>query len=89
MAPRAVSTEQWQLACSEIQQRGAALLQSQQWTDCEFLVGSGRVPIGAHKLLLAMASPVFEAMFYGGLAEKRRAIPIPDIEPGTFKLLLE
>ena len=41
-----------------------------------------------HKLLLAMASPVFEAMFFGGLAETRREIKIPDVQPEAFSALL-
>ena len=35
-----------------------------------------------------MASPVFEAMFYGGLAETRREIKIPDVQPEAFSALL-
>uniref|UniRef100_A0A336LFN0 CSON010474 protein n=1 Tax=Culicoides sonorensis TaxID=179676 RepID=A0A336LFN0_CULSO len=36
-----------------------------------------------------MASPVFEAMFFGGLAEKNDPIPILDVQPDAFKALLE
>lgn len=44
---------------------------------------------GAHKLFLAMSSPVFEAMFFGGMAEKSDPIPILDVQPEAFKALLE
>jgi hypothetical protein len=44
---------------------------------------------GAHKLFLAMSSPVFEAMFFGGMAEKGDPIPILDVQPEAFKALLE
>lgn len=36
-----------------------------------------------------MSSPVFEAMFYGGMAEKNDPIPIKDVQPEAFKALLE
>lgn len=42
-----------------------------------------------HKVFLAMSSPVFEAMFYGGMAEKSDPIPIKDVQPEAFKALLE
>ena len=44
----------------------------------------------AHKLLLAMASPVFEAMFYGEMADKEdKPIEILDVQPEAFKALLK
>ncbi|CAG2063163.1 unnamed protein product, partial [Timema podura] len=36
-----------------------------------------------------MSSPVFEAMFYGGMAEKNDPISILDVQPDAFKALLE
>ena len=42
--------------------------------------------IPAHKFLLAISSPVFHAMFYGELAEKKESIDIPDC---NHKSLLE
>ena len=41
-----------------------------------------------HKVFLAMASPVFEAMFYGGLAETQREIKILDVQPEAFSAML-
>lgn len=81
----------WQLGCVEGKQRGAYLLQSGQWSDCTFLVGGEphQVVVPSHKLILAMASPVFEAMFYGGMAERNDPIPILDVQPEAFKALLE
>ncbi|XP_026325114.1 uncharacterized protein LOC113234075 isoform X2 [Hyposmocoma kahamanoa] len=81
----------WQLGCMEMKQRGAHLLQSGQWSDCTFLVGTEphQVVVSGHKLILAMASPVFEAMFYGGMAERNDPIPILDVQPEAFKALLE
>jgi speckle-type POZ protein len=42
----------------------------------------------AHKLILASCSPVFEAMFFGPLAEKQ-CISISDVEPHVFRSLLQ
>ena len=36
-----------------------------------------------------MTSPVFEAMFYGAMAEKNDPIPIRDVQPEAFKALME
>ena len=42
--------------------------------------------ISAHKLVLSISSPVFEAMFYGELAETSDSIELPDCE---YESLLE
>ena len=42
--------------------------------------------IPAHKFVLSIGSPVFEAMFYGELAETRDSIELPDCE---YESLLE
>ena len=42
--------------------------------------------IPAHKFVLSIGSPVFEAMFYGGLAETTDSIELPDCE---YESLLE
>ena len=42
--------------------------------------------IPAHKFVLSISSPVFEAMFYGELAETRHTIKLPDCE---YESLLE
>ncbi|XP_072936766.1 uncharacterized protein [Epargyreus clarus] len=87
----AAAPSDWQLECTELKQRGAHLLQSGQWSDCTFLVGTEphQMIIAGHKLILAMASPVFEAMFYGGMAERNDPIPILDVQIDAFKALLE
>ena len=48
--------------------------------------GSENMKIPAHKFLLAISSPVFYAMFYGELAEKKDSIDISDCD---HKSLLE
>ncbi|KAI1295615.1 BTB/POZ domain-containing protein 1 [Halotydeus destructor] len=44
--------------------------------------------IGAHKMILALGSSVFKAMFYGPLAEQD-SVAISDVSPATFKKMLE
>ncbi|XP_058442808.1 uncharacterized protein LOC131425173 [Malaya genurostris] len=81
----------WQISRHDIKSRGQYLLETGKWADCHFLVGQepNHQMLAGHKLILAMASPVFEAMFYGGLAEKNDPIPILDLDPSAFKSLLE
>lgn len=45
--------------------------------------------IPAHKYVLATGSSVFYAMFYGGLAENKAEINVPDVEPSAFLTLLK
>lgn len=54
--------------------------------------------VKAHKIFLAMGSPVFETMFYGGMAQANAsrsvsrgsdAIEVLDLQPSAFKDLLE
>ena len=41
-------------------------------------------------MILAMASPVFEAMFFGGLqAQNDEPIKILDVQPDAFKVMLQ
>ncbi len=49
---------------------------------------SPRMRIPAHKYVLATASSVFFAMFYGPLAERKDEIEIPDVEPSAFIIML-
>eukprot|EP00090_Calanus_glacialis_P026303 TRINITY_DN4132_c0_g1_i1.p1 TRINITY_DN4132_c0_g1~~TRINITY_DN4132_c0_g1_i1.p1 ORF type:complete len:917 (-),score=292.39 TRINITY_DN4132_c0_g1_i1:102-2852(-) len=55
-------------------------------TDVTFKFNNGD-RIHAHKLILTLFSPVFEAEFYGSLNQDGE-IPITDIEPEIFKMLL-
>lgn len=84
--------QDWQTSKQCLKQRGEYLLASGKWADCEFTLGlenQDKVSISCHRLILAMASPVFEAMFYGEMAEKDgQPIPILDIRPDAFQSLL-
>lgn len=81
----------WQVTKQKVSQRGKHILETGQWSDCKFIVGqdSQQQILEGHKLFLAMSSPVFEAMFFGGMAEKNDPIPIRDVQPEAFKALLE
>ena len=52
---------------------------------CSTTIESKQV-IPAHKFILAIGSPVFEAMFYGELAETKETIELPDCD---YESLLE
>ena len=71
--------------------RGRHLLETGLWSDCDFIVGHfpNMKIFHCHKIFLAMASPVFEAMFFGNLAETRREIKILDVQPEAFASMLE
>lgn len=81
----------WQTTKQRLAERGQYLLESGLWSDCNFIVGpeSQQQTLKGHKLFLAMSSPVFEAMFFGGMAEKNDPILIKDVQPEAFKALLE
>ncbi|KAI5651452.1 BTB/POZ domain-containing protein [Phthorimaea operculella] len=96
MAPRNEDpSEDWQVKFAEIRLRSAYLFRSRQWTDCSFKfeTDGGAEEAGdtleAHKLILAMASPVFAAMFYGEVGEKESPVQISDIDMLTFSRLLQ
>lgn len=73
------------LSRSSLYDRVKKLLISYEWSDCCFAV-SGK-DFKAHKLILCISSPVFEAMFYGPLSSSD-CVVVPDIEPDIFQQLL-
>ena len=56
----------------------SALFNSNDMSDITFIVKGRRFP--AHKFILAPASPVFYAMFYGPSSTNKKTIEIPDCE---------
>ncbi|KAJ1690560.1 hypothetical protein LUZ63_014715 [Rhynchospora breviuscula] len=63
------------------------LLESKGRVDVNFEVGGK--PFGAHKLILAARSPVFEAQLFGSLSDKGTgSIVVDEIEPCVFRALL-
>lgn len=71
----------WQNTLSSVKDRNHYAFENSKFSDVEFSVdgreeATGTIP--AHKYMLAINSPVFEAMFYGPLAETTRVINISD-----------
>ena len=68
------------------------MLNNDLFSDVKFVVrqsdgeSESKQVIPAHKFVLSIGSPVFEAMFYGELAETRDSIELPDRE---YESLLE
>ncbi|XP_034833913.2 BTB/POZ domain-containing protein 6-B isoform X2 [Maniola hyperantus] len=81
----------WQATKPTVRERNAAMFNNQLMADITFIVGGpGHTQvIPAHKYVLATGSSVFYAMFYGGLAECKQEIEVPDVEPSAFLILLK
>lgn len=62
---------------------------TKKFHDISFIFPIVSNDIHANKVILAQASPVFEAMFFGDLAETRNPFPFVDVEPEIFKLVLQ
>ena len=75
----------WQTAITSIKERCKFMFNNELFSDVKFIVrgqsGEGQRQqdvIPAHKFVLAVSSPVFEAMFYGQMAEVKDTIDLPD-----------
>eukprot|EP00095_Tigriopus_kingsejongensis_P000900 maker-scaffold186_size273091-snap-gene-0.16 protein:Tk00900 transcript:maker-scaffold186_size273091-snap-gene-0.16-mRNA-1 annotation:"btb poz domain-containing protein 6-a" len=81
----------WQTIKPKLSDRGRHLLDTGIWSDCQFVVGipPNTTTFRCHKMFLAMASPVFEAMFFGGLFNNEDVISILDVQPEAFSIMLE
>ncbi|XP_018319762.1 BTB/POZ domain-containing protein 6 isoform X3 [Agrilus planipennis] len=90
-APTGTQDPNWQATKATIRERNAAMFNNELMADVKFIVGSpGSIQtIPAHKYVLATGSSVFYAMFYGGLAECKEKIEVPDVEPTAFLTLLK
>ena len=92
MSVGAVKKDFWQsTAKSTIQERCKSIFNQDLLSDVKFVVrdskgGSESKNIPAHKFVLAISSPVFNAMFYGELAETKDSVEISDCE---YESLLE
>ena len=59
--------------------------------DVTFLLSDG-TELKAHKLILASASPYFEALFYGPLAnnnEPVQKVEVKDVEGDVFRIIIQ
>ncbi|KAI8128383.1 BTB/POZ and MATH domain-containing protein 3 [Lucilia cuprina] len=76
-------SSQQQMALSR---RYEQLLTTEKYCDCVFVVGEA-AKVKCHKLILATASPVFEAMFYGPISEAESFVEILDMSEEIFQLI--
>ena len=74
-----------------IREKIKVMFNNHRCSDVKFLVResvddvSGRKQVlPAHRFVLAIGSPVFEAMFYGDLAETKDTIELPDCDYGSL-----
>jgi BTB/POZ domain-containing protein 3/6 len=91
--PEQTSDPNWQAFKNSVRERNAAMFNNELMSDVLFIVGQkgssfSQQRIPAHKYVLATGSSVFYAMFFGGLAEEKNEIEIPDVEPSAFLTLL-
>ena len=76
----------WQTARPTIRERAKFMLNNDRLSDVKFVAANSigesesKQVIPAHKFMLAIGSPVFEAMFYGELAETKDTIELPDCD---------
>ncbi|XP_045184616.2 BTB/POZ domain-containing protein 2-like [Mercenaria mercenaria] len=62
---------------------------SERLSDIRFTFSDDKqVVFPAHKFVLSMRSAVFEAMFYGSLAEKGDTVLIEDVDPEAMEVIL-
>lgn len=96
----ATSTKGSSTACSNVQaekrtirERTALMINNPLMSDVKFAISHdtnstskdhGSELIYAHKFLLSLGSPVFQAMFYGNMADPRQEIPLSDCHPRSF-----
>jgi len=85
--------ENWQTTRPTIRERSKFMFNNDLHSDVKFVVqkadrgeSESKQVIPAHKFVLSISSPVFEAMFYGELAETTDSIELPDCE---YENLLE
>ncbi|XP_078361263.1 BTB/POZ domain-containing protein 6-like [Oculina patagonica] len=87
-----IAEKNWQTTRPTIRERGKFMFNNNLFSDVKFVVrgasgeSESKQVIPAHKFVLSISSPVFEAMFYGELAETTDSIELPDCE---YESLLE
>ena len=77
------SEAKWQISRGTVLERNKYMFNNSLMSDIKFAFPNEQI-IPAHKYVLAISSPVFFAMFYGGLAEQRETVDITDCDPEVF-----
>ncbi|XP_068745074.1 BTB/POZ domain-containing protein 6-B-like [Montipora capricornis] len=79
-----IQTDDWQSTRETVRERNKYMFLNPMISDISFLVQDStnkdgiKVSLPAHKYVLAISSPVFFAMFHGGVAEQGKQIELPD-----------
>ena len=88
-----VVEKNWQATRPTVRERCKFMFSNDLYSDVKFVVrgpasgeSESKEVIPAHKFVLSISSPVFEAMFHGKLAETRDCIELPDCK---YESLLE
>ncbi|XP_078361461.1 BTB/POZ domain-containing protein 6-B-like [Oculina patagonica] len=87
-----VVKKNWQTTRPTIRERSKYMFSNDLFSDVKFVVrgadgkSESKQVIPAYKFVLSISSPVFEAMFYGELAETGDSIELPDCD---YESLLE
>ncbi|KAM0905552.1 hypothetical protein ACQ4PT_017302 [Festuca glaucescens] len=85
--PLVAETVEVQIPPSNLSDNLGKLLETGDKADVEFIVKGEVFP--AHKIVLAMRSPVFNAELYGPMRDQTsRKITVEDMQPAVFKALL-
>lgn len=74
-----------------LNERGKMFLQSNRLADCDFYFPESNTHLKANKLLLALASPIMDTMFFSHsnfVETKTRAVEILDIDVDVFEKFL-
>lgn len=90
------SSRDWQSMKETVRDRTAFMFNNPLMSDVKFVVSdseaiepdSTEIHIPVHKFVLAISSPVFYAMFYGEMAEKKKEIELPDTNSASLLELL-
>ena len=80
---KSASDAKWQIRRDTLLERNKYMFNNSLMSDVKF-VFPNKQTIPAHKYVLAISSPVFFAMFYGGLAEQGETVDITDCDPDIF-----
>ena len=81
---------EWKLTKNTVSERIKHMYRNPLLADVHFTVTDGqgssspKVKIPSHKFILAVSSPVFYKMFYGGLREPSDCIDLPDCDSEGF-----
>jgi len=79
-----LAKKSWQTVRPTIRERSKFMFNNELFSDVKFVArgpeSESKQVIPAHKFVLSISSPVFEAMFYGELAETRGSIELPDCD---------